>query len=143
MSLLSSVYLVCTIISVRVLWSHLLTVTHRVHIALTFKRLLICGPMANLTLFNLSILLLSHFSPHICVDVPPAGPTDLPLSLLEMGCSGRFELITHPVPGQPLPPQSTVSHYYDSTCTHLIGTPDRKCLNFLQYYATSPPNVEW
>lgn len=34
---------------------------------------------------------------------------DLPLSLLEMGCSGRFELITHPVAGQPLLPQSTVS----------------------------------
>uniref|UniRef100_A0A672Z928 SKI2 homolog, superkiller viralicidic activity 2-like n=1 Tax=Sphaeramia orbicularis TaxID=375764 RepID=A0A672Z928_9TELE len=35
---------------------------------------------------------------------------DLPLSLLEMGCSGRFELITHPLPGQPLPPQSTLPH---------------------------------
>uniref|UniRef100_A0A671WY73 SKI2 subunit of superkiller complex n=1 Tax=Sparus aurata TaxID=8175 RepID=A0A671WY73_SPAAU len=35
---------------------------------------------------------------------------DLPLSLLEMGCSGRFELITHPLPDQPLPPQSTLPH---------------------------------
>uniref|UniRef100_A0A672ZAL6 SKI2 homolog, superkiller viralicidic activity 2-like n=1 Tax=Sphaeramia orbicularis TaxID=375764 RepID=A0A672ZAL6_9TELE len=43
-------------------------------------------------------------------DVPPVGPMDLPLSLLEMGCSGRFELITHPLPGQPLPPQSTLPH---------------------------------
>ncbi|KAG8005225.1 Helicase SKI2W, partial [Nibea albiflora] len=43
-------------------------------------------------------------------DVPPAGPMDLPLSLLEIGCSGRFELITHPLPGQPLPPQSTLPH---------------------------------
>ncbi|MEQ2174654.1 hypothetical protein GOODEAATRI_010015 [Goodea atripinnis] len=41
-------------------------------------------------------------------NVPPLGPMDLPLSLLEMGCSGRFELITHPLPGQPLPPQSTL-----------------------------------
>ncbi|CAL8373711.1 unnamed protein product [Boreogadus saida] len=41
--------------------------------------------------------------------LPPVGPTDLPISLLEMGCSGRFELITHPLPGdQPLPPQSTL-----------------------------------
>ncbi|CAL8299284.1 unnamed protein product [Lota lota] len=41
--------------------------------------------------------------------LPPVGPTDLPLYLLEMGCSGRFELITHPLPGdQPLPPQSTL-----------------------------------
>ncbi|KAJ0003707.1 hypothetical protein NQD34_008805 [Periophthalmus magnuspinnatus] len=42
--------------------------------------------------------------------VPPVGPTDLPLSLLEMGCSGRFELITHPTPGQPLPPLTTLPH---------------------------------
>ncbi|KAK9526640.1 hypothetical protein VZT92_015325 [Zoarces viviparus] len=44
------------------------------------------------------------------INVPPAGPTDLPLALLEMGCSGRFELITHPSPDQPLPPQSTLPH---------------------------------
>ncbi|KAK1880353.1 Helicase SKI2W [Dissostichus eleginoides] len=44
------------------------------------------------------------------INVPPAGPMDLPLSLLEMGCSGRFELITHPVPDQPLAPQSTLPH---------------------------------
>ncbi|XP_031593956.1 helicase SKI2W isoform X1 [Oreochromis aureus] len=44
------------------------------------------------------------------LNVPPPGPMDLPMSLLEMGCSGRFELITHPVPGQPLPPQSTLPH---------------------------------
>lgn len=42
-------------------------------------------------------------------DLPPTGPMDLSLSLLEMGCSGRFELITHPLPDQPVPPQSTVS----------------------------------
>ncbi|KAE8281992.1 Helicase SKI2W [Larimichthys crocea] len=48
--------------------------------------------------------------PHDFTHVPPAGPVDLPLSLLEMGCSGRFELITHPLPGQPLPPQSTLPH---------------------------------
>ncbi|XP_040044192.1 superkiller complex protein 2 isoform X2 [Gasterosteus aculeatus] len=44
------------------------------------------------------------------INVPPPGPTDLPLSLLEMGCSGRFELITHPSPDQPLLPQSTLPH---------------------------------
>uniref|UniRef100_A0A3Q4N174 SKI2 subunit of superkiller complex n=1 Tax=Neolamprologus brichardi TaxID=32507 RepID=A0A3Q4N174_NEOBR len=46
----------------------------------------------------------------LSTDVPPPGPMDLPMSLLEMGCSGRFELITHPVPGQPLPPHSTLPH---------------------------------
>uniref|UniRef100_A0AAQ4P162 SKI2 subunit of superkiller complex n=1 Tax=Gasterosteus aculeatus aculeatus TaxID=481459 RepID=A0AAQ4P162_GASAC len=49
-------------------------------------------------------------SPLAPADVPPPGPTDLPLSLLEMGCSGRFELITHPSPDQPLLPQSTLPH---------------------------------
>ncbi|XP_074468953.1 superkiller complex protein 2 [Sebastes fasciatus] len=44
------------------------------------------------------------------INVPPAVPMELPLSLLEMGCSGRFELITHPLPDQPLPPQSTLPH---------------------------------
>ncbi|KAK2830571.1 hypothetical protein Q5P01_018502 [Channa striata] len=44
------------------------------------------------------------------INVPPAGPMDLPLSLLEMGCSGRMELITHPLPSQTLPPQSTLPH---------------------------------
>ncbi|XP_077599732.1 superkiller complex protein 2 [Stigmatopora nigra] len=42
------------------------------------------------------------------INVPPTGPMDLPLSLLEMGCSGRFELITYPTPGLPFPPQSTL-----------------------------------
>uniref|UniRef100_A0A3P9DMD9 SKI2 subunit of superkiller complex n=1 Tax=Maylandia zebra TaxID=106582 RepID=A0A3P9DMD9_9CICH len=39
----------------------------------------------------------------LSADVPPPGPMDLPMSLLEMGCSGRFELITHPLP-HGLPP---------------------------------------
>uniref|UniRef100_A0A3B4B4K5 Uncharacterized protein n=1 Tax=Periophthalmus magnuspinnatus TaxID=409849 RepID=A0A3B4B4K5_9GOBI len=51
-----------------------------------------------------------HFLLPLPADVPPVGPTDLPLSLLEMGCSGRFELITHPTPGQPLPPLTTLPH---------------------------------
>uniref|UniRef100_A0A672ILF3 SKI2 homolog, superkiller viralicidic activity 2-like n=1 Tax=Salarias fasciatus TaxID=181472 RepID=A0A672ILF3_SALFA len=54
-----------------------------------------------------------------CADVPPVGPADLPLSLLEMGCSGRFELITHPLPGQPLPPQSTLPHGLPPTSLNL------------------------
>uniref|UniRef100_A0A3Q0SIS1 SKI2 subunit of superkiller complex n=1 Tax=Amphilophus citrinellus TaxID=61819 RepID=A0A3Q0SIS1_AMPCI len=44
---------------------------------------------------------------------------DLPMSLLEMGCSGRFELITHPLPGQPLPPQSTLPHGLPPTSLNL------------------------
>uniref|UniRef100_A0AAY4E978 Uncharacterized protein n=1 Tax=Denticeps clupeoides TaxID=299321 RepID=A0AAY4E978_9TELE len=44
-------------------------------------------------------------------DLPSTGPEDLPLSLLEMGCSGRFELLTHPQPNnQALPPLSTLPH---------------------------------
>ncbi|XP_033951024.1 superkiller complex protein 2 isoform X1 [Pseudochaenichthys georgianus] len=53
------------------------------------------------------------------INVPPAGPMDLRLSLLEMGCSGRFELITHPVPDQPLAPQSTLPHGLPPTCLSL------------------------
>ncbi|XP_029976354.1 superkiller complex protein 2 [Salarias fasciatus] len=53
------------------------------------------------------------------IHVPPVGPADLPLSLLEMGCSGRFELITHPLPGQPLPPQSTLPHGLPPTSLNL------------------------
>ncbi|XP_035039239.1 helicase SKI2W [Hippoglossus stenolepis] len=53
------------------------------------------------------------------INVPPAGPMDLPLSLLEMGCSGRFELVTHPLPGQPLPPHSTLPHGLPPTSLNL------------------------
>ncbi|XP_041868144.1 helicase SKI2W [Melanotaenia boesemani] len=53
------------------------------------------------------------------ITVPPVGPMDLPMSLLEMGCSGRFELITHPVPDQPLPPQSTLPHGLPPTSLNL------------------------
>ncbi|KAI1902399.1 hypothetical protein AGOR_G00044360 [Albula goreensis] len=45
------------------------------------------------------------------IELPPLGPADLPLSLLEMGCSGRFELLTQPITAdQPLHPQSTLPH---------------------------------
>ncbi|CAJ1083226.1 helicase SKI2W [Xyrichtys novacula] len=53
------------------------------------------------------------------INVPQPGPMDLPLSLLEMGCSGRLELITHPLPGQPLPPQSTLPHGLPPTSLNL------------------------
>uniref|UniRef100_A0A3P8ZL29 Uncharacterized protein n=1 Tax=Esox lucius TaxID=8010 RepID=A0A3P8ZL29_ESOLU len=54
------------------------------------------------------------------LDLPPVGPSDLPLSLLEMGCSGRFELITHPQPNdQPLPQQSTLPHGLPPTSVSL------------------------
>ncbi|KAJ8373170.1 hypothetical protein AAFF_G00270760 [Aldrovandia affinis] len=45
------------------------------------------------------------------IDLPPLGPDDLPLSLLDMGCSGRFELLSQPITSnQPLLPQSTLPH---------------------------------
>ncbi|XP_061885977.1 helicase SKI2W [Entelurus aequoreus] len=53
------------------------------------------------------------------ITVPPAGPMDLPLSLLEMGCSGRFEIITHPSPGLPFPPQTTLPNGLPPTCLSL------------------------
>ncbi|KAJ7999933.1 hypothetical protein DPEC_G00199540 [Dallia pectoralis] len=54
------------------------------------------------------------------IDLPPVGPSDLPLSLLEMGCSGKFELITNPQPNdQPLPPQSTLPHGLPPTSVSL------------------------
>uniref|UniRef100_A0A674MBZ4 SKI2 subunit of superkiller complex n=1 Tax=Takifugu rubripes TaxID=31033 RepID=A0A674MBZ4_TAKRU len=53
-------------------------------------------------------LILSTFYPLFSADVPPTGPMELPLSLLEMGCSGRFELITRPIRGPPLAPLSTL-----------------------------------
>uniref|UniRef100_A0A3B3SNF9 SKI2 subunit of superkiller complex n=1 Tax=Paramormyrops kingsleyae TaxID=1676925 RepID=A0A3B3SNF9_9TELE len=39
----------------------------------------------------------------LVIEISPAGPDDLPLSLLEMGCSGRFELLSNPLP-HGLPP---------------------------------------
>lgn len=78
--------------------------------------------LGSLCVFGPFMLLLSTvcFSrPLSSADVPPAGPADLPLSLLEMGCSGRFELVTRPMPGQPLSPQSTVSVERDD-CGHLL-----------------------
>ncbi|KAF4080592.1 hypothetical protein AMELA_G00173120 [Ameiurus melas] len=45
------------------------------------------------------------------IDLPAPGPDDLPLALLEMGCSGRFELVTHPQPRHtPFSAQSTLPH---------------------------------
>ncbi|XP_076158471.1 superkiller complex protein 2-like [Alosa pseudoharengus] len=45
------------------------------------------------------------------IELPPLGPADLPLSLLEVGCSGKFELLTHPLPShQPLHPLTTLPH---------------------------------
>ncbi|TNN59732.1 Helicase SKI2W [Liparis tanakae] len=69
------------------------------------------------------------------INVPPAGPADLPLSLLEMGCSGRFELITHPSPEQPLPPQSTLPHGLPPTSLSLEREVEKQ---FLQDAAWLP-----
>uniref|UniRef100_A0A4W5N4Q5 SKI2 subunit of superkiller complex n=1 Tax=Hucho hucho TaxID=62062 RepID=A0A4W5N4Q5_9TELE len=61
--------------------------------------------------------------------LPPVGPTDLPLSLLEMGCSGRFELITHPQPNdQPLYPQSTLPHGLPPTSVDLETEVEKRFL---------------
>ncbi|XP_068431711.1 superkiller complex protein 2 [Clinocottus analis] len=69
------------------------------------------------------------------INVPPAGPADLPLSLLEMGCSGRFELITHPSPDQPLAPQSTLPHGLPPTSLSLEREVEKQ---FLQDAAWLP-----
>lgn len=63
------------------------------------------------------------------IDLPPVGPDDLPLSLLEMGCSGRFELITHPLPkNKPLPPHSTLPHGLPPTCLDLKTEVEKRFL---------------
>ncbi|TRZ00385.1 hypothetical protein DNTS_004387, partial [Danionella cerebrum] len=57
------------------------------------------------------------------------GPDNLPLSLLEIGCSGRFELITHPLPKtKPLPPQSTLPHGLPPTCLDLKTEVEKRFL---------------
>ncbi|XP_016141563.1 superkiller complex protein 2 [Sinocyclocheilus grahami] len=62
-------------------------------------------------------------------DLPPVGPDDLPLSLLEMGCSGRLELITHPLPqNRPLPPHSTLPHGLPPTCLDLKTEVEKRFL---------------
>uniref|UniRef100_A0A671P3I5 Helicase SKI2W-like n=1 Tax=Sinocyclocheilus anshuiensis TaxID=1608454 RepID=A0A671P3I5_9TELE len=63
------------------------------------------------------------------IDLPPVGPDDLPLSLLEMGCLGRFELITHPLPkNRPLPPHSTLPHGLPPTCLDLKTEVEKRFL---------------
>lgn len=63
------------------------------------------------------------------IDLPPVGPDDLPLSLLEMGCSGRFELITHTLPkNKPLPPHSTLPHGLPPTCLDLKTEVEKRFL---------------
>ncbi|XP_042165954.1 helicase SKI2W isoform X1 [Oncorhynchus tshawytscha] len=63
------------------------------------------------------------------IDLPAVGPTDLPISLLEMGCSGRFELITHPHPNdQPLPPQSSLPHGLPPTSVSLETEVEKRFL---------------
>ncbi|XP_072561944.1 superkiller complex protein 2 isoform X1 [Paramormyrops kingsleyae] len=58
-----------------------------------------------------SVSLACHGIRQKVTKISPAGPDDLPLSLLEMGCSGRFELLSNPVPkNQTLPPLSTLPH---------------------------------
>ncbi|XP_034016125.1 helicase SKI2W [Thalassophryne amazonica] len=61
-------------------------------------------------------------------ELAPEGPLDLPLSLLEMGCSGRFELITHPIPDQPLPPLSTLPHGLPPTSLNLEAEVEKQFL---------------
>uniref|UniRef100_A0A9J8C6S9 SKI2 subunit of superkiller complex n=1 Tax=Cyprinus carpio carpio TaxID=630221 RepID=A0A9J8C6S9_CYPCA len=62
-------------------------------------------------------------------SLPRLGADDLPLSLLEMGCSGRFELITHPLPkNRPLPPHSTLPHGLPPTCLDLKTEVEKRFL---------------
>ncbi|XP_076864533.1 superkiller complex protein 2 [Brachyhypopomus gauderio] len=70
------------------------------------------------------------------IDVPPPGREDLPLSLLEMGCSGRFELLTHPLPRtKPLPSQTTLPHGLPPTSLDLKMEVEKR---FLQDPAWMP-----
>uniref|UniRef100_A0A8C2F7K1 SKI2 homolog, superkiller viralicidic activity 2-like n=1 Tax=Cyprinus carpio TaxID=7962 RepID=A0A8C2F7K1_CYPCA len=63
------------------------------------------------------------------IGLPRLGADDLPLSLLEMGCSGRFELITHPLPkNRPLPPHSTLPHGLPPTCLDLKTEVEKRFL---------------
>uniref|UniRef100_A0A9J7XVB5 SKI2 subunit of superkiller complex n=1 Tax=Cyprinus carpio carpio TaxID=630221 RepID=A0A9J7XVB5_CYPCA len=63
------------------------------------------------------------------LSLPRLGADDLPLSLLEMGCSGRFELITHPLPkNRPLPPHSTLPHGLPPTCLDLKTEVEKRFL---------------
>ncbi|KAM8885057.1 superkiller complex protein 2 [Synchiropus picturatus] len=59
---------------------------------------------------------------------PPPDTMDLPLSLLEMGCSGRFELITHPLPGNAPAPQSTLPHGLPPTALNLEAEVEKQFL---------------
>ncbi|KAI4880050.1 hypothetical protein NFI96_019916 [Prochilodus magdalenae] len=70
------------------------------------------------------------------IDLPPPGPDDLPLSLLEMGCSGRFEVLTHPPPSnKALHPQSTLPHGLPPTSLDLKMEVEKR---FLQDPAWMP-----
>ncbi|ETE56639.1 Helicase SKI2W, partial [Ophiophagus hannah] len=42
--------------------------------------------------------------------LPPRGPLELPLSILEVGCAGRFELITEEEPTKEGFPLTTLPH---------------------------------
>ncbi|XP_032067231.1 helicase SKI2W [Thamnophis elegans] len=44
------------------------------------------------------------------IALPPRGPLDLPLSILEVGCSGHFELITQEAPTKEGFPLTTLPH---------------------------------
>ncbi|XP_026875515.2 helicase SKI2W [Electrophorus electricus] len=70
------------------------------------------------------------------IALPPPGRDDLPLALLEMGCSGRFELLTRPLPSHsPLPPQSTLPHGLPPTSLDLKMDVEKR---FLQDPAWMP-----
>lgn len=62
--------------------------------------------------------------------MPPVGPDDLPMYLLEMGCSGNFELITHPLPKHmAIPPLSTLPHGLPPICLDLKAEVEKRFLS--------------
>lgn len=63
------------------------------------------------------------------IELPPLGPDDLPLHLLEVGCSGNFELITHPLPKHmTIPPLSTLPHGLPPVCLDLKAEVEKRFL---------------
>ncbi|XP_056597770.1 helicase SKI2W isoform X1 [Triplophysa dalaica] len=62
--------------------------------------------------------------------LPPVGPDDLPLHLLEVGCSGNFELITHPLPkNMTIPPLNTLPHGLPPVCLDLKAEVEKRFLS--------------
>ncbi|CAM5105330.1 unnamed protein product [Natator depressus] len=63
------------------------------------------------------------------MKLPPRGPMELPLSMLEVGCAGRFELLTHPEgPDGDTFPLSTLPHGLPPYALDLASELERRFL---------------